>query len=91
MALYFCGESACKGHHSFAATCSGMVTVVADYPALQPFIEAIGEEETQPMQPVQVEDQPEKARGQSTPAIKAYNNKLKTALVPAGKAKAVHK
>lgn len=82
MALYFCGEIGCKGHHSFAATCSSIVVVVPDYSALKPFIEAIGEEETQPMQPVQVEPEPEKARAQSTPAIKAYNNKLKTAVVP---------
>jgi hypothetical protein len=91
MALYFCGETGCKGHHSFAATCSGTVAVVADYPALQPFIEAIGEEETQPMEPVEVETLPEKARGQSTPAIKAYNNKLNTALAPAWKQKAAQK
>ena len=87
MALYVCGELGCKGHHSFAATCSGSVALVADYPALQPFIEAIGEEETQPMLPVQLETQPEKAHGQSTAAIKAYNNKLKTASVPALKQK----
>ena len=91
MALYFCGENGCKGHHSFAATCSSTVVVVPDYPALQPFIEAIGEEETQPMEPVQVDAQPEKAHAQSTPAIKGYNNKLKTATMPAMKHKAAHK
>lgn len=83
MAMYYCGEAGCKGHHSFAANCSGSLSVVPDYPALLPFIQGLVEEETQPMQPVQAETQPEKARGQSIPAIKAYNNKLSATLTPA--------
>lgn len=79
MAIYFCGETGCKGHHTFSQDCASIVTAVQDYPALIPFIQAIGEDDTQPYEPVQVEAS-SKARGQLTPAMKAYNNKMSRVL-----------
>jgi len=87
MTMYYCGEKGCKGHHTFSENCSSIVKVVNDYPALLPFIQGIGEEETQPFEPIQSEPPPQKTRGQSTPAMKAYDNKMKTALTPAYKKK----
>jgi hypothetical protein len=86
MSLYYCGESGCKGHHSFAETCSSIVKVVNDYAGLVPFIQGIVEEETQPFEPIQSEDAP-KARGQVTAEMKAYNNKMKAALAVPQKAR----
>ncbi|MEO8610374.1 MAG: hypothetical protein ABI690_20935 [Chloroflexota bacterium] len=74
MSLYYCGESGCKGHHSFSETCSSVVKVVDDYAGLVPFIQGIGEEETQPFVPIKSNDA-DKARGQVTQEMKAYNNK----------------
>ena len=77
MSLYYCGESGCKGHHSFSETCSSIVKVVDDYAGLVPFIQGqwIGEEETQPFVPIKTDDSA-KARGQVTQEMKAYNNKV---------------
>ena len=85
MSLYYCGESGCKGHHSFSETCSSMVKVVNEYAGLVPFIQGVGEEETQPFEPIQPEA--DKARGQVVPAMKTYNNKMKATLTVAQKAK----
>jgi hypothetical protein len=86
MTRYFCGEKGCKGHHAFSESCASMVKVVHDLPVLLSFIQGIGEEETQPFEPILTEP-PQKARGQSTPAMKAYDNKMKTGLDPAYKQK----
>ena len=75
MAQYFCGEKGCKGHHTFSENCSSIVPLVADYPSLLPFIQGIAEEETQPYEPV-TDDTVQKTHGQSTPALKAYRNKM---------------
>ena len=87
MSLYYCGENGCKGHHSFSETCSSVVKVVNEYAGLVPFIQGqwIGEEETQPFEPIQTEA--DKARGQVVPAMKAYNNKMKATLAVPHKAK----
>ena len=86
MSMYYCGETGCKGHHSFAETCSDLKTV-RDYPGLLPFIQGINEEETQPYQPVELEPVSRKAHGQSTAAMKVYDNKMKVALTVPAKAK----
>jgi hypothetical protein len=87
MTRYYCGEKGCKGHHAFSENCASVVRVVHDLPVLLSFIQGIGEEETQPFVPIRDEALPEKARGQSTPAMKAYDNKMKTSLDPAYKQK----
>ena len=74
MSLYYCGESGCKGHHSFSETCSSIVKVVDDYAGLVPFIQGVVEEETQPFEPIKADDT-SKARGQVTQEMKAYKNK----------------
>ena len=79
MSLYYCGESGCKGHHSFSETCSSIVKVVNDYAGLVPFIQGIAEEETQPIEPIKTEDTA-KARGQVTQEMRAYSNKMKAPL-----------
>ena len=85
MSLYYCGQSGCKGHHSFSETCADIVKVVNDYAGLVPFIQGIAEEETQPIEPVQPDA--DKARGKVTQEMKAYSNKMKTTIVVAQQAK----
>jgi hypothetical protein len=77
MSLYYCGESGCKGHHSFSETCADIVKEVRDYAPLMPFIQGIGEEETQPFEPIKADDWPTatRARGTVTQEMKAYKNK----------------
>lgn len=76
MSLYKCGESGCKGHHSFSETCADIVKEVRDYAGLMPFIQGIGEEETQPFEPIKGDDLPTaRARGTVTQEMKAYRNK----------------
>jgi hypothetical protein len=87
MALYYCGEKSCKGHQSFVQDCASLVKPVSDYPGLMPFIQGIGEEETQPYEPVKAEPEDVKARGQITQTMKSYDNKMKSRLPEPQKAR----